>query len=160
MENLRPKEIAEKVKALSGINIYKNTRKREYVEYRALVCFIFRTKLNLRWMNIAKFFESKGKKMDHATAIHLVKMYPLYKQDNLQLDEIENMFIFKSGLEYDEIDKLHYLENKLSNCQEKHLKLQEELKNPLVKLMHNVPENRYNEVEERLRLLKRSWDWK
>lgn len=160
MNNLRPKEIVDAVNKFTGINIYKNTRKTEYVEARALVCYLFRDKLNMRWTNIAKFFENNGKKMDHATAIHLVKMYPIYKQYNIKLDELENMFIFKSKLEYDEIDKMHYLENKLDNCQQKHLTLQQQLKNPLIKLMHNVPENKYVEVEQKLNLLKQSWEWK
>ena len=159
MNNLKPKEIGEKVKELSAINIYRNTRKREYVEYRALVCYLLREKLNMRWTYIANFFNSQGKKMDHASAMHLVKMYPIYKKDNRNLEEIENIFIFKSELEYDEIDKMHYLENKLNNCQEKHLKLQEQLKNPLIKLMYNIPSDKFVEVAERLDLYKKSWEW-
>ena len=52
--------IATSVIELSGVNIYENTRKRQYVELRALVCFILRNKLNVRWTEISKFFESKA----------------------------------------------------------------------------------------------------
>ena len=36
--NLKPIEIANKIIELSGINKFENTRKREYVEMRALLC--------------------------------------------------------------------------------------------------------------------------
>lgn len=160
MTRLQPLEISEKIKELSEIDIYKETRKTEYVEYRALLCFILRTKLSMRWLSISLFFESQGKSMNHANAIHLVKMYPIYKTTNPKLGEIENMFLFKSGMDYDEIDKVHYLTNKLMNTEKKYNILLEQLKNPLIKLMLDVPKEKQYEVEDRLNLLKKSWEWK
>jgi len=114
----------------------------------------------MRWLSISLFFESQGKSMNHANAIHLVKMYPIYKTTNPKLDEIENMFLFKSGMDYDEIDKVHYLTNKLMNTEKKYNILLEQLKNPLIKLMLDVPKEKQYEVEDRLNLLKKSWEWK
>ena len=82
--------ISERIIEMTGIDIFKNTRKQEYVQLRALACYIFREKMNMRWMNIANFFISMGKAMDHANAIHLVNMYPLYAKDNPELLEIES----------------------------------------------------------------------
>jgi len=76
MRNLNPAEIAEKLIKASGINIFENTRKRDYVEVRALTCFLMREKLNMRLCSIAKFFQDNGKPMDHATVIYAVKNYP------------------------------------------------------------------------------------
>ena len=81
-------KISERIVEMTGIDIFKNTRKAEYVELRALACYIFREKMNMRWTNIANFFTSMGKKTDHASVIHLVKMYPTYVKYNLSLIHI------------------------------------------------------------------------
>tara|TARA_R110000822_G_scaffold115344_1_gene247125 strand:- start:3110 stop:3604 length:495 start_codon:yes stop_codon:yes gene_type:complete len=160
MDSLKPNEIGQKIIDLSGIDIYKNTRKRNYVEMRALLCYLLREKLNMRWMYIANFFESNGKTMTHATAMHLVKQFDMYKKHNKQIEEFENMFIFKSNLNYDDIDKIHYLENKYNNLEKKHNILLEKLENPLVKEFTDLPEHKLEDVKSKLLILKKSWEWK
>ena len=49
-------KISERIIEMTGIDIFQNTRKREYVELRALACYIFRKKMNMRWTSIANFF--------------------------------------------------------------------------------------------------------
>ena len=160
MNSLKPEEIAMKVIELSRLDIYKNTRKREYVEARALVCYLFRDKLNMRWTYISRFFEPKGKSMTHATAMHLVKNFDIYKKDNKKIEEFQNMFIFKSDLNYDDIDKMHYLENKYNNLEKKYINLLEKLKNPLIKEFADLPPHRIQDVKEKLSILKKGWEWK
>ena len=55
-----PEQISDLLIQLSGIDIYKQTRKNEYVEHRALLCYILRNKLDMRWHSIARFVKSKG----------------------------------------------------------------------------------------------------
>mgnify|MGYP003637204492 CR=1 FL=1 len=165
--------IATSVIELSGVNIYENTRKRKYVELRALVCFILRNKLNVRWTEISRFFESKGKNMDHATAIHLTKQYPIYKKFNPMLEDYELCFAFESEdilkeLEDDdfiqdkyEANKLNYIQNKYLILDAKYQKLYNESNaNPLIKLINRIPESQYNEMYERMDMLIKSWQWK
>lgn len=165
--------IATSVIDLSGVDIYKNTRKREYVELRALVCFILRDKLNARWTEISNFFKSKGKNMDHATAIHLAKQYPLYKKFNAILEDYELCFAFDSDnllkqLEDDnfiedkyQADKLNYVQNKYLILDAKYQKLYNEVNNnPLIKLVNQVPDNQYDEMYERIDMIMKSWQWK
>ena len=158
-DNLTPLDIAEKIIKLSGVNIYDNTRQRPYVEFRAIVCYLLREKLNLRWKDIAAFFKSQGKNMDHAPAMHLVKMYPIYKRDNKQLTEFENTFVFKSRIPYSEIDKVNYLENKYNSLEAEYLKLRETLKNPLVRMVLTVPDDKFFEFKDKFKIIKSSWEW-
>ena len=160
MESYKPEEIGNNIAKMAALNIFENTRKKKYVEYRAMLCFLLREKLLMRWTNIANFFENQGKTMTHATAIHLVKMYPIYKKDNKNLEEIENMFNFKSNLNYDEIDKIHYLENKYNNIAKKYFVLLDKLKNPLIKEIVELSDDKTKEVKEKLAILKKSWEWK
>ena len=158
MENYTdPNEVASKICDITGLNIFDNTRKKEYVELRALVCHTLRDEFKFGYQRIAEYFNVKGKTMKHCNAIHLVKMYPIYRKDNKNLEVLEGSFSFESSIEKNE--KLN-LQDKLSNLQHRHDKLKKELENPVIKMLHNIPENKWGEVQERIQLLKNSWDWK
>ena len=155
------KKVAEGVVEMTGVDIFLNTRQRNYVELRALVCYILREKLGMRWTNIAYYFESMGKTMNHATVIHLVKNYETYKMYNSSLQEIEDSFNFKSDLNYDEIDKIHYLQGKCDNFERKYLDLRNKVKNdPIMNVLHDIPKDKLNEIIEKISLWKQSWNWK
>ncbi len=119
MKDLKPIDLAKELKKVTKINVFENNRKRNVLEIRMLLCFLLREKLGMRWINIANFFSNNGKPMTHATAIHSCKMYPVYKKHNKNLHDLEKMFSWKSNLTYDEIDKVHYLENKVKNLEQK-----------------------------------------
>jgi len=107
----------------------------------------------MRWTNIALFYENNGKRMNHATVMNSCKQYPEYKRINKKLKEVKDTFTFKDNLNYDQIDRVHYLENKCNSCETK-------LKEPLVKLVRNIPKDKFEAVEKQIELLKKSWDWK
>ena len=124
MKNLKPTQIAKRIIKESGINIFENNRRKNQIEFRSLLCYLLREKLNMRWTLIAKFFAENNKTMTHATCIHSVKNYKMYKKTNKRLYEIEKLFTFRSKLNMDQIDRVHYLENKcklletkLNDCQ-------------------------------------------
>ena len=152
-----PEQVANKVIELCKLDIYNKTRKRNYVDYRALVCWVLRNKLNMRWTNIAQFFIQNGKEMNHANVIHLEKNYPYYKKHNPFLDEIENMMLFKGGLNYDQIDQVHYITNKYNNLKDKYDKL---INKPLFNVLVNIPKDKENEVAAQLQIITKSWKWK
>lgn len=89
-----PEEVSELLITLTGIDIYKQTRKTEYVEHRALLCHILRNKLDMRWVSISDFIKSKGKSFDHATAIHANKMYPIYYQQTVLIHSRCTVYYF------------------------------------------------------------------
>lgn len=157
MKDPTPIQIANKVKEDAGIDIYQNRRDAEYVEYRALLCFILRDKLQMRWTYIASFFESQGKHMDHSNAMHLFKMYPIYKKSNKKLARIENKFYFTPNVPFDEINKIDYLEKKYVRLETEHLELKNSLKNPLVKLVLDVPTHKTQEMRDRIKMIKNAW---
>ena len=119
-ENLKPIQIAKKIIKLSGVDIFENNRRKNQIEFRSLLCYLLREKLNMRWTLIAKFFSDNNKTMTHATCMHAVKNYKMYKKTNKKLDEIEKLFTFKSKLSIDEIDRVHYLENKCKLLESKY----------------------------------------
>ena len=74
--------------------------------------------------------------------MHAVKNYKMYKKTNKKLDEIEKLFTFKSKLSIDEIDRVHYLENKCKLLESKY-------KSPLFELIRNIPEDKETEAIEK-----------
>ena len=153
MKDLKPIDVAKKLKQITKIDVFENTRKQEVIEIRMLLCYLLRQKLGMRWTNIAKFFVNNGKHMTHATAINAYKMYSVYKKHNKKLAEIERMFSWKSDLTYDEIDRIHFLESQIKTLEEK-------LDTPLIQLLQKIPKNKYDETYERLRTFVKSWEWK
>ena len=157
------KKIGDSVKEVSGLNIFDNTRRRDYVEMRALVCYVLRKKLRIGLTNIALYFQSEGKTMHHATVIHLIKMYPVYKKYNSTLEDIEYSFNFDKSFEFNENNfiKNQYLIDKYNKLKNKYDDLKNNVeKNPILNVMHNIPEDRIDEVIERIIMMKKSWDWK
>ena len=157
------KKIGDSVKEASGLNIFDNTRIREYVEMRALVCYILRKKLRIGLTNIALYFQSEGKTMHHATVIHLVNQYPMYKRYNSRLAEIEDSFEELNNLEFNQESYIRnkYLSYNYDKLQEKYNKLKNNIKtNPILDVLQEIPEDKIDEVIERINIMKKSWYWK
>ena len=157
------KKIGDSVKEVSGLNIFDNTRRRDYVEMRALVCYVLRKKLRIGLTNIALYFQSEGKTMHHATVIHLVNQYPMYKRYNSRLASIEESFEDLNNLEFnqDSYIRNQYLSYNYDKLQEKYKNLKDNIKtNPILEVLQDIPEDKIDEVIERINILKKSWDWK
>tara|TARA_R110001599_G_scaffold351743_2_gene584444 strand:- start:41 stop:652 length:612 start_codon:yes stop_codon:yes gene_type:complete len=122
-----PDEVSNLLKSLSGVDVFEQTRKRHVIEHRSLLCYILRTKLDMRWESIKKFIESKGKPYDHATAIHAVKMYSVYKKDNKKLLELESHFTVRNRIEYNQISAMEVM-------QKKHIRLEKDYFKSLEKI--------------------------
>ena len=124
-----PDEVSNLLKSLSGIDVFQQTRKRHVIEHRSLLCYILRTKLDMRWESIKKFIESKGKPYDHATAIHAVKMYSVYKKDNKKLLELESHFTVRDRIEYNQISAMEVMQQKHIALEKDYFKSLEKIDN-------------------------------
>lgn len=161
MQNITPTEICKRLIRLSGLDLFNNTRKRPYVEVRALACFLMREKLNMRLCAIAKFFNENGKHFGHDTVIYMVNNYPYYKKANSTLEDWEMCFTFINGLDYEEVDRIRVVQNKLTILQNKYDKLTEKLESPLIKAVYNVTDRKQMwELADKIALIKKSWEWK
>ena len=168
-------EVADKLIQMSGLDFFKNTRVTEYVELRSLACYLFRVKMNITLIEIAKFFNSRGKSMDHATVIHSVKRYSIYRNTNSTLKMYQSCFKFKlnDAVDYDAIDRITFLQQKCKKIAKKNSELKKKIQELNYKkdtyttdeekvliLLEDLPKTQIKEVFERIRLLKKSWAWK
>lgn len=88
-------QIANEIIILSKINIFDNTRKREYVEARALLCYILRKHKNMTYREITEFFYENNKSINHASIIHYIKNFESYIKFNSKLNQMLNVVVMK-----------------------------------------------------------------
>ena len=154
-------KVAQSVINMTNVNIFSNTRQRNFVELRALVCWILKEQLGMGWSHIALFFQSKGKLMNHATVIHLVKMYPSYKNYNQELQKIEDSFDLKPNPKFDNVEQFYYLKIKGEHFEKKYNKLKESIKkDKVMNVIKDIPNDQQDEILEKIELWTKSWDWK
>jgi hypothetical protein len=163
-----PEEVSELLYNLSGVDVFQNSRKREIVEYRSLLCYILRYNLEMRWEKIAKFMKLNGKDFDHATAIHSVKMYEVYKINNKRLEILRKKFKHKTKEEFITESKLEELANRFKQLEAKYLKILDANKTLIVSKEFTVNEKEYRTLsrkqkliyDERVSLILKSFKWK
>ena len=162
---MNPQEVADKLKELTGLNIFKNTRRREYVEIRAVFFHILRHKHRLTLRGIQDIFEQNGKKINHATIVHSLKEYDVYCRANKDLDKINDMFPIKSMPKVEiktavqQISIIRKLHKEIDNLTYQ-LKRKSNDVTPLHKLVSKIPKERQSEAKERIELMIKGWDWK
>jgi len=88
-------KIAKNIIDISGIDVFKNSRKREYVEVRSLLTFMLRHHCNMRFTEIRDFYESNGKNYDHATAIYSLKAFEMHRRYNPKLDKYFDIVLLR-----------------------------------------------------------------
>ena len=111
-------EISDRIVKKSKVNVFEDSRRKEVIHYRSLLIFILREKMNLRWTTISLFFKANNKELSHATVMHSHHYYPVYKNENKNLEELESQFNFKP-VDLDTLDKIHMLENKVKNLRKR-----------------------------------------
>jgi hypothetical protein len=88
-------KIAKHIIDISGINVFDNTRKREYIEMRSLLTFMLRHHCDMTYAQIRDFYESKGKSYDHTTAIHSLKAFEMHRRYNDKIDKYFDIVLLR-----------------------------------------------------------------
>lgn len=83
-------KLSQRINEEFGVNIFKNTRKREVVDARSVFCHIARNNYNMGLEAIAEYFERNGKPYDHSTAVHAIKMFDVVRRFNPRAENIIN----------------------------------------------------------------------
>ena len=88
-------KIAEDIIDISGLDVFDNTRKKEYIQMRSLLTFMLRHHCNMKFTEIRDFYESNGKNYDHATAIHSLRSFETNRKHNPKLDKYFNIVLLR-----------------------------------------------------------------
>ena len=86
------------IESETGLNVLNPTRKRQYVDARAMACFIMSRKLNLTLSQIGEILNK-----NHATVLHSLKLFDnLYETDyrfKEKFDKIKGIYCNKTPVE-------------------------------------------------------------
>ena len=93
-------EIAEQVCILVGRDIFKDTRKREYFEGRAVYIKILRDFYRMNIQEIAEEVTRRGKPLNHCSVVHALKMFPTYLEYSKDVKFAYDMIRNRLGNEY------------------------------------------------------------
>ena len=80
--------VAQRIKDRFNIDIFKNTRRQEYVDGRALFCYVLRNKYGFTLNHIAEVFNNRGKKFDHSSVVHNLKNFETTRRYNPKVNEL------------------------------------------------------------------------
>jgi hypothetical protein len=78
----KAKKIAKQVNKLAKLDVFKNTRKREYIEARSLLSMVLYKYEKMNLHEIKKFYIENGKSSDHTTVLHSIKNWDMYRHYN------------------------------------------------------------------------------
>ena len=101
-----------------GINIFKNTREREYVDGRALFYYILRENFRYSFSRIGKICGRYGQAKNHATVLHALRDFEIRLKYNPKFNDIiDNLTEHGIRLTY-----LKYAKDNLNKLNERELK--------------------------------------
>ena len=83
----RIRSLIDEIETLSNISIFQNTRRREVVEVRSLLYTILRNFYRFNLREIQDLCSEHGYEITHASVIHSLKSFNIYKSYNKNLDD-------------------------------------------------------------------------
>jgi hypothetical protein len=78
-------EISKRIIEVTGQDVFAQSRKRDIIEARALLTFILYKTKGMTLTQIRDFYEANGKPYDHATALHSLESFEMYRRYNKNL---------------------------------------------------------------------------
>jgi hypothetical protein len=116
----RVERLIKLIKDETGLDIFRNTRRREYVEARALFTYMLKTYFGCRLSDIQMIYSQNGYEIHHATLIHAIKNFePVYIPFNKPLKEMyeKSINLFDTKADF----KIRYIKNKVDQVPEEKL---------------------------------------
>ena len=143
-----PKQISDLLIEISGVDIFQKTRVRNIVEHRAFFCYLLNEKFELGPSAISAFIRTqpKLKTYDHATVIHALKKFKIYKTYREEYFNIlEGYFEISPDADYKELPKLERLLNQYKEIKLKYNNASKKIKRYEEKL------NDFNELKRKIK---------
>ena len=177
-----PKEVSDLLISITKVNIFEKTRVRNVIEHRAFLCYLLKDKFDMGPSAISNFMRTqpKLKTYDHATAIHALKMFKVYKEYRKEyFDTLETYFKISPDENYEQLPSLENMvnkyvlyknryynaKNKIKIYEEKLKDLKEYKKKATVVLTENeilyrdLDEMKMKVYDERAALILKSFEW-
>jgi hypothetical protein len=80
-------KVADRIKEITGVNIFENKRTLEIVDARSTACYIYNKYYNGTLHEIANFFKDNGKNYDHSSVYYNIQLFEEVKQRRKDIDK-------------------------------------------------------------------------
>ena len=120
------KELSSKINDLFDLNMFKNTRKLEYVLARCLLAHTIKHKYNKTTLQyIANMYEQNGKSSDHSTILHNIRTWSRFIDTKTGV----KIQVQRQLLRGNTVDYIMNIIDPKSTIQQKKTKLKEDIDN-------------------------------
>ena len=117
---MKVERLIREIKKESGIDLFRNTRKREYTETRALFSYFLRNYFGYKLHEIVEIYRKNGYTTHHATILYAVRNYKdVYLPFSRILKDLDEKMYIKFG-NHNEV-KLRTLKMRIDSLPEERL---------------------------------------
>ena len=117
---MKVERLIQEIKKESGIDLFRNTRKREYTETRALFSYFLRNYFGYKLHEIVEIYRKNGYTTHHATILYAVRNYKeVYLPFSRILKDLDEKMYIKFG-NHNEV-KLRTLKMRIDSLPEERL---------------------------------------
>ena len=117
---MKVERLIQEIKKESGIDLFRNTRKREYTETRALFSYFLRNYFGYKLHEIVEVYRKNGYTTHHATILYAVRNYKeVYLPFSRTLKNLDEKMYIKFG-NHNEV-KLRTLKMRVDSIPEERL---------------------------------------
>ena len=119
-------ELSSKINELFDLNMFKNTRKIEYVLARCLLAHTIKHKYNKTTLqNIANMYKQNGKSSDHSTILHNIRTWSRFIDEKTGV----KIQVQRQLLRGNTVDYIMNIIDPKSTIQQKKTKLKQDIDN-------------------------------
>lgn len=112
---MNTEELVQKIIDRVGFDIFKLTRKREYIEARALLIHYLYTHYRMNHSQIADFITKKGYKMHRTSIIHNLNNYEMYMKFSPMMRNWDRDIDVTRDKELD--GRIEFIKNKITSLE-------------------------------------------
>ena len=117
---MKVERLIQEIKKESGIDLFRNTNKRQYVEVRALFSYFLRNYFGFKLQEIVEIYKKNGFSTHHATILYANKNYKeVYLPFSRILTDLDEKMYIKFG-NHNEV-KLRTLKMRIDSLPEERL---------------------------------------
>ena len=117
---MKVERLIQEIKKESGIDLFRNTNKRQYVEVRALFSYFLRNYFGFKLQEIVEIYKKNGFSTHHATILYANKNYKeVYLPFSRTLRDLDEKMYIKFG-NHNEV-KLRTLKMRVDSIPEERL---------------------------------------
>lgn len=107
----KEESIAEEINNALDLNLYENSRRLELVDARSIYCYILHKELNYTLYKIRDSLRDKGKKFDHCSVLHSVRIFDEVRKRRKDINELRDKILSRTSIKAHILEKIKKIDS-------------------------------------------------